>query len=321
MSCGAAPDEAFASNAAFAAQPGPQDAFAHGRAPHGPTQFHPSSISQATASRLAHRLGRLAVGALHAELTCAPKPGLVTPFDTGSHTDMDASTFLRSLFALRGYFVAVAQAGIDNAPFERLRQLGIDAETAMLHATGGVNTHRGAIFSLGLLTAQAAHLRAAYRRRLSGEAVCNGVQLWRDALQAAPLNPHSHGQRVRAHYQISGAREQAAAGYPLLREIALPCLRAARTNGATQQAALAQTLMHLVAEVDDLSLLHRGGRAGLAYARAQAHAFLADGGITQPQWRERLDWVGRQFVARRLSPGGSADLLACAWFLHRQETA
>ncbi|WP_234419450.1 triphosphoribosyl-dephospho-CoA synthase, partial [Xanthomonas fragariae] len=138
MSCGAAPDEAFASNAAFAAQPGPQDAFAHGRAPHGPTQFHPSSISQATASRLAHRLGRLAVGALHAELTCSPEPCLVTPFDTVSHTDMDASTFLRSLFALRGYFVAVAQAGIDNAPFERLRQLGIDAETAMLHATGGV---------------------------------------------------------------------------------------------------------------------------------------------------------------------------------------
>ncbi|MCL1499748.1 triphosphoribosyl-dephospho-CoA synthase MdcB [Xanthomonas nasturtii] len=266
----------------------------------------------------AYRLGRLAVGALHAELACAPKPGLVTPFDSGSHTDMDASTFLRSLFALRGYFVAIAQAGIDHAPFERLRQLGLDAEAAMLRATAGINTHRGAIFSLGLLTAQAARLRVAHGRPPTAEQVCQGVRSWREALQAAPLNPHSNGQRVRAQYRISGVREQAAAGYPLLREIALPTLRTALDGGATQEAALAQTLLQLVAEVDDLNLLHRGGAEGLAFAKAQAAAFLADGGITQPQWRARLHAIGRQFVARRLSPGGSADLLACAWFLHRQ---
>ncbi|PPU37725.1 MULTISPECIES: triphosphoribosyl-dephospho-CoA synthase MdcB [unclassified Xanthomonas] len=274
-----------------------------------------------TDSALAHRLGRLAVAALHAELSCAPKPGLVTPFDCGSHTDMDASTFLRSLFALRSYFVAIAQAGIDNAPFEQLRQLGIAAEAAMLRATGGINTHRGAIFSLGLLTAQAARLRVAHGSRPVGEAVCTAVQVWRDPLRTAPLDHHSNGQRVRAALQIGGVREQAAAGYPLLREIALPSLRSALRSGATREAALAQTLMHLIAEVDDLNLLHRGGQAGLAYARAQARAFLAAGGVAQAQWRDRLNAIGRQFVARRLSPGGSADLLACAWFLHCQETA
>ncbi|WP_126944768.1 triphosphoribosyl-dephospho-CoA synthase MdcB [Xanthomonas sp. BRIP62409] len=274
-----------------------------------------------TASAPAHRLGRLAVAALHAELGCAPKPGLVTPFDSGSHADMDASTFLRSLFALRGYFVAIAQAGIDNAPFEQLRQLGIAAEAAMLRSTGGINTHRGAIFSLGLLTAQAARLRAVHGHAPTGEAVCSAVQVWRDALRAAPLDPHSNGQRVRAAFRISGVREQAAAGYPLLREIALPSLRSALRSDATREAALAQTLMRLIAEVDDLNLLHRGGQDGLAYAKAQAHAFLADGGIAHPQWRACLHAIGRQFVARRLSPGGSADLLACAWFLHCQETA
>ncbi|WP_081419405.1 triphosphoribosyl-dephospho-CoA synthase MdcB [Xanthomonas cannabis] len=278
-----------------------------------------SHAAAGTASALAHRLGRLAVAALHAELSCAPKPGLVTPFDCGSHTDMDASTFLRSLFALRGYFVAIAQAGIDNAPFEQLRQLGITAEAAMLRATGGINTHRGAIFSLGLLTAQAARLRVAHGSRPVGEAVCTAVQVWRDALRTAPLDPHSNGQRVRAALQIGGVREQAADGYPLLREIALPLLRGALHSGATRQAALAQTLMHLIAEVDDLNLLHRGGQPGLAYARTQARAFLAAGGIAQAQWCDRLNAIGRQFVARRLSPGGSADLLACAWFLHCQE--
>ncbi|AVQ05745.1 TPA: triphosphoribosyl-dephospho-CoA synthase MdcB [Xanthomonas vasicola pv. zeae] len=267
----------------------------------------------------AYRLGRLAVSALHAELACASKPGLVTPFDSGSHTDMDASTFVRSLFALRGYFVALAQAGIDHASFERLRQLGIEAEAAMLRATCGINTHRGAIFSLGLLTAQAARLRVAHGRRPTAEEICDGVRMWRDALQAAPVNPQSNGQRVRAQYRISGVREQAAAGYPLLREIALPALRSALDGGATREAALAQTLMQLIAAVDDLNLLHRGGPDGLAFAKAQAAAFLADGGIAQPQWRVRLHAIGRQFVARRLSPGGSADLLACAWFLHRQE--
>lgn len=274
-----------------------------------------------TASALAHRLGRLAVAALHAELGCAPKPGLVTPLDSGSHADMDASTFLRSLFALRGYFVAIAQAGIDNAPFEQLRQLGIAAEAAMLRATGGINTHRGAIFSMGVLTAQAARLRAVHGHAPAGEAVCTAVQVWRDALRAAPLDPRSNGQRVRAAFRISGVREQAAAGYPLLRKIALPSLRGALRRGATREAALAQTLMHLIAEVDDLNLLHRGGQEGLAYAKAQARAFLADGGIAHPQWRAGLYAIGAQFVGRRLSPGGSADLLACAWFLHCQETA
>ncbi|MEF9418393.1 MULTISPECIES: triphosphoribosyl-dephospho-CoA synthase MdcB [Xanthomonas] len=269
----------------------------------------------------AYRLGRLAVGALYAELACAPKPGLVTPFDSGSHTDMDAATFVRSLFALRGYFVAIAQAGIDHAPFERLRELGIAAESAMLRATCGVNTHRGAIFSLGLLTAQAARLRGEQRWRPTAEQVCDGVRAWRDALQAAPLDPHSHGQRVRAQYRISGVREQAAAGYPVLREIALPALRTALAGGATREAALVQTLMQLIAQVDDLNLLHRGGPEGLAFAKAQATAFLADGGIAHPQWRAQLHAIGQQFVARRLSPGGSADLLACAWFLHRQELA
>lgn len=252
-----------------------------------------------TASALAHHLGRLAVAALHAELRCAPKPGLVTPFDNGSHADMDATTFLRSLFALRGYFVAIAQAGIDNAPFEQLRQLGIAAEVAMLRATGGINTHRGAIFSLGVLTAQAARLRAVHGHAPTGEAVCNAVQVWRDALCAAPLDPRSNGQRARARFQIGGVREQAADGYPLLREIALPSLRSAMQNGATREAALAQTLMQLVAEVDDLNLLHRGAQEGLAYAKTQARGFLAEGGIAQPQWRA----LARHWQAvRRASP-------------------
>ena len=81
--------------------------------------------------------------ALHDELALAPKPGLVSFADSGSHDDMDAHTFMRSLFALRGYFVRIAELGTRHAPFEALERCGMDAESRMLAATGGVNTHRG----------------------------------------------------------------------------------------------------------------------------------------------------------------------------------
>ncbi|MFT4249257.1 MAG: triphosphoribosyl-dephospho-CoA synthase MdcB [Pseudomonas sp.] len=272
-------------------------------------------------SPLARRLGRLAIASLHAELALAPKPGLVTPFDRGSHDDMDAGTFLRSLFALRGYFVAIAEAGYRDAPFATLRALGVDAEAAMQRATGGINTHRGAIFSLGLLVAQAARLRAWQGSAPRAAQVCHAVAGWRVELLAAPLDPHSPGQRMCRAHRVAGVREQAAAGYPLLREVALPALRAALRDGASREAAQAQVLMALVACVHDLNLLHRGGRDGLRLAQRLARGFLAEGGVARPDWRMRLEAIGEQFVARQLSPGGSADLLACAVFLLAQEDA
>jgi phosphoribosyl-dephospho-CoA transferase len=105
-------------------------------------------------------IGRAATLALHDELALSPKPGLVTPTDTGSHTDMDAHTFMRSLFALRTYFVRIAGLGATGAPFHALERCGIEAEARMLAATGGINTHRGSIFMLGLLCAAAGGIAA-----------------------------------------------------------------------------------------------------------------------------------------------------------------
>lgn len=264
-------------------------------------------------------LGRLAIGALHAELACTLKPGLVTPSSSGSHADMDAATFMRSLFALRGYFVAIARQASRQPDFAPLRRLGMQAETAMLTATGGVNTHRGAIFSLGLLVAQSARLRARTGQAAAAEAVCNGVRQWHGDLIAAPLDSDSPGQRARLRHGVEGVREQAAAGFPLLRETALPILRRALEDGMPRDRALLQTLMHLVAVTDDLNLLHRGGRQGLDFAQRQARVFLAEGGVYADDWQRRMTGICRAFEARRLSPGGSADLLACSLFLLQQE--
>lgn len=267
------------------------------------------------------RLGRLAVASLHAELALAPKPGLVTPFDSGSHRDMDASTFFRSLFALRHYFTAVAQLGATGADFDALRRRGVAAEAAMLHATAGINTHRGAIFSLGLLVAAAAACRSRLGHAADGEQVCLEVRRWAADFAQAPLDAGSPGQRARARHKVPGVREQAAAGYPLLRGIALPSLRHALASGLPREAAMCHTLMQLVAHTEDLNLLHRGGAEGLRWARQQATRFLGEGGAFAHDWQTRLQHIADAFVSRRLSPGGSADLLACSVFLLQQEDA
>ncbi|MDP3337407.1 MAG: triphosphoribosyl-dephospho-CoA synthase, partial [Rhodoferax sp.] len=106
-------------------------------------------------STAAQKFGLAAVRALYAEVALEPKPGLVSFRDCGSHTDMTAQTFMRSLFALRGYFPHMVRAGHTGAPFAALEGLGKNAEARMLTATGGINTHRGAIFGLGLLCASA----------------------------------------------------------------------------------------------------------------------------------------------------------------------
>jgi triphosphoribosyl-dephospho-CoA synthase len=266
------------------------------------------------------KLGRLALGSLHAELVCSPKPGLVTPFDSGSHRDMNAATFIRSLFALRVYFFEIAQAGARGAAFTELKTLGIAAETVMLQATGGVNTHRGAIFSLGLLVAGAAALQVDGVLFPRAESVCDEIRKrWGADLLSTPPDPGSHGQLAARRYSAAGARAEAACGFPTLREIAVPALRASLASGLTSNAALCHCLMSLICHVEDTNLLHRGGRDGLAFAQESAHVFLAAGGARMPSWQARLSAIAAQFITRNLSPGGSADLLACAWFLIKLE--
>jgi triphosphoribosyl-dephospho-CoA synthase len=111
------------------------------------------TIAAAEPQARAHRIARLAVRSLYHELALYPKPGLVSLRDNGAHRDMDAATFVRSLFSLRGYFATIAAAGMRDAGLAELQQLGIAAESRMLQATRGINTHRGAIFTLGLLAA------------------------------------------------------------------------------------------------------------------------------------------------------------------------
>ena len=258
--------------------------------------------------------------ALLAEISLYPKPGLVSPVDSGAHSDMDLSTFHRSIQSLRGYFGTIADEGERGAPFHRLRGLGLQAEQTMLQATGGINTHRGAIFSLGLLAAGAGWNRA---RGLPVEGrflVQTVVRLWGPDLEAfQPALPASHGGLVVARYGARGARSEAAAGFPTLIEVAQPAFREAESRGADQDAAAVQSLFAVMAVLEDTNLLHRGGVAGLVHIQQAARRVLDEGGGFHPRWRDRAVSVHRDCVDRNLSPGGSADVLAAALFLRELE--
>jgi triphosphoribosyl-dephospho-CoA synthase len=283
-----------------------------------------AAAAEPEARRGAHRIARhislLAVRSLYRELALYPKPGLVSLRDNGAHDDMDASTFVRSLFSLRGYFAAIATAGMAVAGFAELQRLGRAAETRMLRAARGINTHRGAIFTHGILAAAAgcaaARAIAPSDHNLRAIVVANWSRELRAIAVAGAATP-SHGQLMAARHGVSGARGEAMLGFPSVFEVALPGLRSALARGADTDAALLHTFFVLLACTPDTNVLYRGGAGALQFIQVQAGEFIERGSVFEPGWQQRAEALHRQCSAKNLSPGGCADLLAAAWFVHQ----
>lgn len=267
------------------------------------------------------QIARHAIRSLYAELTLYPKPGLVSLVDNGSHTDMTASTFMRSLFSLRHYFASIIAAGYHNAPFTELKHLGIAAEQRMLAATGGINTHRGAIFCLGMLCAAIGACRAERLSLTPGHIREMLVRKWGPSLagHTHAEAARSHGLQVARRHGASGAREEAAAGYRSVFEIALPVLQQTLEAGRGCEAARIDALFALMAHISDTNVYHRGGEQGASTVRQWAQTFIAAGGSAHGKWREHAIRCHEMFVSMKLSPGGAADLLAATCFLHELE--
>lgn len=274
---------------------------------------------QAQTSCAPAAIGDSAVSCLLMELETWPKPGLVSHVDNGSHDDMDAATFRRSATAIRPYLQGLADAGALGFGMGRLRIIGLEAERAMLAATSGVNTHRGAIFGLGLLCAAA----GAKAGGLVDPALPLGdvvARLWGNSILDGPVLLHSHGSAARRRFRAGGARIEAANGFPSIYGIGLPALRrTAPFVPEDMEAARVEACFALIASVEDTNLLHRGGLEGLRFAHDAAQGFIDAGGVRAPGWRARAQSIHDSFVARRLSPGGSADLLAMTLFVDAHE--
>jgi triphosphoribosyl-dephospho-CoA synthase len=263
----------------------------------------------------AARIAALAEHSLRLEIETWPKPGLVSHIDAGSHSDMDARMFFRSATALRPFFAEFTEAGERGDPMLTLRKIGLRAERAMLEATSGVNTHRGAIFGLGLLCAAAGVSSSGRLDRQLPLGVIVSRRWGRDIV-GGPRLSESHGEMVSRRFGVGGARWEAARGFPSIYHVGLPALHGADPWVPDDgEAARVQACFALIASVEDTNILYRGGVQGLSFARQAAQSFLYQGGVARSDWRRRAAAVHLAFVERGLSPGGAADLLAMSLFV------
>lgn len=282
-------------------------------------------------AEFAGRVAREAERALLGEVAVTPKPGLVDRANAGAHEDMDIFTFIDSACALRGYFETCARTGLAHrngearACFDALRVPGLLAEEAMRRATGGVNTHKGAIFSLGIFCAA---LGMGYDGEGSdpGRALERCGDMTRERMEqelrrAGEGEAQTFGERLYAQSGVGGVRAEAAAGFPSVLRCALPRYRACRAAGMSENDAGLCVLVALMARAQDTNAVRRGGEEGARAMRKRAQeidegieAWLL-GGAQSPQkkgeaLRLALSRWDEELSGARISPGGCADLLA-----------
>ena len=240
----------------------------------------------------------LAVNALKQELDLTPKPGLVDAHDNGAHVDMDYDTMLRSIKSLRPYFTTLAVMSYSATLPEAsaLQQLGIDAEKEMLAATGGVNTHRGALFSMGLAVVAASQMLANDKD-------------WSDTIATIahqmPGGSDTHGVSVKRDHKVAGALEMARNGY---KELTSNWLRFYRDNNDDPHVGH-KTLLLIMSELDDTNVIHRAGFEMAQQVKQEAAHLLENFSI------EGLEQMNLRFIDANISPGGAADMLSLTIFL------
>ena len=281
----------------------------------------------------AKRTAENAQRALLCEVAVTPKPGLVDRHNAGAHKDMDVFTFIHSACALRPYFETCARIGLAHragdaqACFDALRVPGLLAEDAMRRATGGVNTHKGAIFSLGIACASLGMGYGApldVHEALMRCGAMTGAQMRRELAEAKTGQARTFGEVIYQRAGIGGVRAEAAGGFASVREIALPRFRAALAAGLSLNDAALCALVALMAGTQDTNAVRRGGEAGASAMRSEAQAMdgeiacaLEAGELSKKiGWLkdELADWDERMSAAG-ISPGGCADLLAMALFM------
>lgn len=270
---------------------------------------------QAKPLSLAERLADLAVDALIDEADLSPKPALVDCRGNGAHTDLHLGLMHASALALWPAFKEMAEAALDigevGLPLrEAIGRIGREGEQAMLVTTNGVNTHRGAIWALGLLVTAAA-------LQPKSIALCAArLALLDDRYAPKPL---SHGAQVAQRYGAHGAREEAQLGFPSVLQRGLPQLQKSRANGHGEQNARLDALLAIMTELADTCVLYRAGEPGLHAMQSGAQAVLDAGGSASLSGRRRLHELDQQLIALNASPGGAADLLAATLLLDRIE--
>lgn len=252
-------------------------------------------------STVPYLVADLAERALRLELDTTPKPGLVDRQDNGAHKDMDYALMSKSISALRPYLTRLALESAKDIDPVKIKEIGIEAEKAMLKATGGVNTHKGALFCIGLSVAAASNLASA----TGSVQVYSFKELVSRAASEIPSARGTHGAEAKRSFKAVGALENARAAYPELFADWLPYYRSLEGDPFRCH----KTLLHIMTTLDDTNILHRRGAEGLAHAEAEAARLLEDFS------ESGLSSLNKDFIRENISPGGSADMLSLTIFI------
>lgn len=272
-------------------------------------------------------IAHLATQALQAELDTTPKPGLVDKDNNGAHRDMDYALMQRSIDTLHPYFVKLALLGCTDAmpTHTSIRDIGIEAEKAMLSATNGVNTHKGALFSMGLAVVAAAHEERKtaaneeqiLKERNGGEDVLVSLQTTIKALAASfPDTNGTHGSKAKLLSKgttaIKGALDNAREGYEMLFAEWLPFYIERRKERDAH--TLHKTLLRIMCDLDDTNVIYRTDLATAEEVKQEARALLDSFA------EAALKDMDRRYTARNISPGGAADMLSLTAFIGSIQT-
>lgn len=276
---------------------------------------------------LPYIIAHLATQALQAELDTTPKPGLVDKDNNGAHRDMDYALMQRSIDTLHPYFVKLALLGCADAlpTHTSIRDIGIEAEKAMLSATNGVNTHKGALFSMGLAVVAAAHEERKIaaneeqilKERNGGEDVLVSLQTTIKALAASfPDTNGTHGSKAKLLSKgttaIKGALDNAREGYEMLFAEWLPFYIERRKERDAH--TLHKTLLRIMCDLDDTNVIYRTDLATAEEVKQEARALLDS--FSKAALRD----MDRHYTTRNISPGGAADMLSLTIFIGSIQT-
>lgn len=274
--------------------------------------------------RRAHMIAQKALLSLLYEVSASPKPGLVDRFNQGAHKDMDFFTFMASSAALSNYFNDCVVEGVKysgQSPqklFRSLREIGINAEKSMFEATNGVNTHKGLVFSLGIVCAAASCCMMENKPEdIDADAICGKISQMTQGLcqrELTLLNKSedlTNGERLYQKYGLKGIRGEVESGFPTVRNYSLPMLKKLKNMKTLHfNDILVQTLLHLMAVNEDTNIVARNDFETLEWVRKYAHQILISGGMLTNKGMKMVYEMDREFIRRNISPGGSADLLA-----------
>jgi len=284
-------------------------------------------LQKAVAEDRAECIAGFACEALLDEVLTSPKPGLVDRNNNGSHKDMDLFTFAASTAVLYPYFYSCGQIGAGTAgedaslTFERIREAGKLAEERMLQATGGVNTHKGAIFSLGILAGAAGRLgRAGWQaerlRKVCAEMAAGVVERDFDGLTGAQAA--TTGEHLYLTLGIEGVRGEAQNGFPLVFETGYPRLKEGLQAGLSLNDAGYAALLAVMSRNTDTNVIHRSSMEALTMLQERVRALLEGNPFPAADEVERLD---NELIRANISPGGSADVLAMCYMVRSLENA